>query len=828
MNHVKKIFISSLILLIILICIISGIIFGVINGHLDKQVTSLLEYSFEQRGVKAKFAGLSIKNKKLFIKSSLLELKNQSKIKIHDLSINFDFDLSKNIRKKLPVLIDINSDKAVFYSKNDQELVKFKIFGQNQFDIIRNKLVLDLTCVSDDATKNDKAKILYKTRILQNSTKTLNVETTIGESTIKLDIFQRGNIVTSEALFIQVPILAYKIFQHILPDHDIFFFMDHYTENGFIDGSFNVKLDISHLNSHVARDDIINGNFRIRDLKLTYDKDFPAISNIDSSLTIHGSNVRFDVHKAYSNKTLISDAIVTMDWQGVDKTTIIIDGVAKGPTTDFIDFVDYKIYQNLKAQDIDLRKFSSNADTKIAIKIPLKPKVPAIFDISTSIENAGIKIFAGQVLLKDAKLQGMFNGSKVIINGSGLINDYPSKINYEFNITNNPKDDFIDILKIESSVVAKKQVINILTFLSGSATVDFQYKGLKNGQNLITAKSKLDDLEFYIDKISIHKPIKKKAQLSLEYFVNQKSGNKIALSLVGEDQLKIVGSVIIKADKYILDFPTINHIDTDLKLKVTVDDKMIIADLLGEKLDMSKLNMMAFLTKDSDLLATNVKIDIAKLKLKNNIYVDDLKFNMMCSKTKCIDALASAMIKNKPVKFLLLDDKNLEKWQLNCENAGDLLKGLGLYNNMKYGKLDLTVNTKRYDIKKGEIIPILDGTFNFKRFTTTDTPFLTRLVSFISFPGILTFITNNKEITFSNMDGKFSYINDILTISKTSAQGLFFDFTMKGKIDTKERRYQLTGNVVPSLFLMSKIVTRIPIIGYILSKAFPYSVNSKY
>jgi uncharacterized protein YhdP len=98
----------------------------------------------------------------------------------------------------------------------------------------------------------------------------------------------------------------------------------------------------------------------------------------------------------------------------------------------------------------------------------------------------------------------------------------------------------------------------------------------------------------------------------------------------------------------------------------------------------------------------------------------------------------------------------------------------------------------------------------------------------VSLPGFISFVVNNKNVLFENMTGKFSYNGNIITLSDAEAQGPFFDFTMKGNIDTKKQQIKLTGNVIPSFFLISTIITKIPVVGKIFSKVAPYSLEVKY
>jgi uncharacterized protein YhdP len=176
-----------------------------------------------------------------------------------------------------------------------------------------------------------------------------------------------------------------------------------------------------------------------------------------------------------------------------------------------------------------------------------------------------------------------------------------------------------------------------------------------------------------------------------------------------------------------------------------------------------------------------------------------------------------------------------EEWRVSSTNAGALMKGLGMYDNVKAGNLMLVVGASRQEAKAGEQINIIKGRFTLQKFVTTKTPMLTRMVSFISFPGLMSSFSKNQNIAFKEMQGIFSYKDNKITIEDASAEGAFFDFTMKGSIDTAERVAQLKGQVTPSFFGVNTIAGNIPIIGQISSGGHrkglisaPYFVKTSY
>ena len=108
-------------------------------------------------------------------------------------------------------------------------------------------------------------------------------------------------------------------------------------------------------------------------------------------------------------------------------------------------------------------------------------------------------------------------------------------------------------------------------------------------------------------------------------------------------------------------------------------------------------------------------------------------------------------------------------------------------------------------------------------------------MSFVSLPGLMSAITNNKNISFTEMKGKFSYKDNIVNIYDGSATGAFLDLTIKGIIFTDEHKVKIKGTVIPSLYGINTIVHKIPVIGTIFGGkhrkgifSAPYSIEYKY
>ncbi|WP_425362586.1 DUF3971 domain-containing protein [Candidatus Tisiphia endosymbiont of Hybos culiciformis] len=839
---IKRFFINLSIIVCTIVVILSLLILSGSKGYLDKPIKKIIEFYLDKKNMKIRVGNLQIRHNILSIDKIFMDLANNTQGKISDFKISFFID---NITSKPLIHSIIDIDSFSLIAKDNQPIIDTKISAKYIVDFFENRVEteLNLSPIKNTTLLDSYGKKLpegegvcsYESKISITSKKSINCKLTFGDKVyLSFNSILDGSIIQASGNVENIPIMIYQIAEKIIPNNQVILFLQEYIKDGYIrNGEFDFNFDKNNLEKNIALETLVRAKLHVVDLEYKYDADFPPLRKIDTDITISGTSVKFILNKAYSSNSLISNGVITFDWQGMDKSNFVVSAIAKGSVIDLIDFMSNEDYNKVKQQGIDLKKITGTANSKIGIIIPLNPVMKNTYDISTIITGVNTKAFSDNVILKNAKITGTFNGYKLNLMGTGKINDYDSNFSYQYNIDDNNHDDYQHLLKVKTTIVGNNQKLGMFKLISGSSVLDFEYKEQQDKKSkynigFIKANANLKNLEFYIDKISVHKNLSNEAQLVLTGKLYDDLKGDINFDLSGENNLKIVGKVKIQDNKYDITLPIIAYGTTDLIGKLLLGKDSLSAEFQGKQLDLSKSNMMQFLEKEGDPKNIHLKVDVNRVRLKNNIMLDKLNLQIDCDKIKCFSGSLDSKIGTKSFKMLLTEKKDLEQWIVTCDNAGALFRGIGMYNNMKSGIINLTLDTKRHEVKKGEVIPILDGTFDIKRFVTTDMSFLTRMISFVSFPGFMSFILNNKDILFNNMTGSFSYIGNTVNIADTSATGPFFDFTMKGSIDTNKHQIKLKGNVIPSFFFASTIITKIPIIGNILSKVAPYSVELKY
>lgn len=733
-------------------------------------------------------------------------------------------------------------ENVILKSKNNQTLNIQQIDLRYNIAKSIQKLALIFSTTFNNAKTDDsnhlnaEADIIYKYNSLEIENAKINFDDT---STINFNFGYRKSLgkfdeVYTDGKLDKISVLKLKKFLGSIFHHDALNFIQDYIMDGHVVGTWQVKLDKEFLHKHIVKTQHLTGQFKLLNISLKYDKDFPTLTDINSDVIMDGSKLHFQINQGTSNQISIIKGHTILDWAEGDDTKVLINAIIKGKASDVLDFVPRHAITDLQKATIDLTRIRGNLNGSVDIVVPLKPNTPNTYDVNTMIDHVSLSILEDNVNLSEGKLSGKFDGKQITIKGIAKVNEFSSKLLYQMNLDTNQDHDHILQLQITCQNLENQSITHGVNVTKGSSIVNLNYTK-KDQKAKLTLDSELKNLEFDFDKIGMHKALGDKARLSIYNIDESPFPSKFAINLKGDNGLRLVGTAIFDHKSKELKFSEAKYGNTDLKADVIFTKDSMIAKVQGKSLDLSSSSMLHYLEKDSNGRATDLQIKIDNIILKQGIILDDFAMSIRCNNTQCFEGQLSSNIGARTLNMNLDTANNTEEWRIMTTNAGALLKGIGLYSNMKAGNLLMTLNTSRKEVHQGQQIPILEGHFVLEKFVTVKMPILTRLVSFISFPGLMSLVRNNRDVSFSKMSGTFSYKNNIIKINQCDADGGFFDFTAAGTIDTILHRIKLKGSVVPSLYGINTLVRNVPIIGKILSFGHrkgivyaPYSIDEKY
>lgn len=146
---------------------------------------------------------------------------------------------------------------------------------------------------------------------------------------------------------------------------------------------------------------------------------------------------------------------------------------------------------------------------------------------------------------------------------------------------------------------------------------------------------------------------------------------------------------------------------------------------------------------------------------------------------------------------------------LTSEDAGKFLRAVDMYENLLAGNLSITGA-----VDEREVAQPFTGKVNVSNFRVVNAPIAARVLSAASLTGLNDVLQGNG-ISFDELNGDFTYVNDVLSMSKFAANGTAVGVTANGSIDLAKSEIRLAGSIVP-IYALNSALGAIPILGDLL------------
>lgn len=173
-------------------------------------------------------------------------------------------------------------------------------------------------------------------------------------------------------------------------------------------------------------------------------------------------------------------------------------------------------------------------------------------------------------------------------------------------------------------------------------------------------------------------------------------------------------------------------------------------------------------------------------------------------------SLNGNVIKGKIFSANYVNDGKAGRLEVRAADAGNVLKKLGLLDNLRGGILNLSASrqgTKRDGAWHGKL--------GVSDFVLTKAPFMARLLTLASLTGISNMMSG-KGVEFHRLDMPFIYTSQRLKIVDARAVGSELGITGEGLVDLGEMKIDLEGTVVPA-YTINSILGHIPVLGAMLT-----------
>ena len=147
---------------------------------------------------------------------------------------------------------------------------------------------------------------------------------------------------------------------------------------------------------------------------------------------------------------------------------------------------------------------------------------------------------------------------------------------------------------------------------------------------------------------------------------------------------------------------------------------------------------------------------------------------------------------------------------VNSSNAGETLRGAGVFNTGVNGTMEIIADYGRKEDKLS-----IEGKMKARDFLISDSPGVSKLLEDEDFAKAREELKKGG-LTFEQFQMDFHQYNGVLDIKKGTAKGSSIGVTMSGKVDQAYNEVNIEGTIVPAYGLNS-LFSSIPIVGTILT-----------
>lgn len=152
------------------------------------------------------------------------------------------------------------------------------------------------------------------------------------------------------------------------------------------------------------------------------------------------------------------------------------------------------------------------------------------------------------------------------------------------------------------------------------------------------------------------------------------------------------------------------------------------------------------------------------------------------------------------------DAAGTRRLTVEAEDAGTTLRALGLFDDLRGGRLAMTGTFKDTEPDRP-----LTGRLKVKDYHIVKAPLLARLLNIMALTGIADAL-RGEGIFFSTLDAPFTWRDGTLQLTDAKAHGTSLGLTASGTVEVKAERVDVKGTIVP-FYVINSLLGRLPVIG---------------
>jgi hypothetical protein len=582
------------------------------------------------------------------------------------------------------------------------------------------------------------------------------------------------------------------------------------------------------------------GNVDVVDSNLNYLKGMPDIKNIYGHVTFSPRDLKVSIDKGVSDGVIMTGGQVLLTDLDKEDNFADIKIEAESSITDALKLIDNPPLGYASEMGLKPDSFEGTAETSLGLKFELKADLEPDevgVDVNAVLHDVRIpNIIQGKAVSAQA-LSLMVNNGGMRIEGNAEFDDIPVQLVWDENFgAKNYKSKYKLGFKYDAAFRKKfgLQQYSILNapYVIGDAAVEADITAYENNRYDVDVNADMVDTELNFGFLGLVKNWGEKARLNAKLILN---GSKLtSIPSLNFSKTDFVLKSKIDLDKNgavkVVEITNIQAPKTAARGKIefaNTKKQKIKVNISGTSYDLS----VFFASKSSgpqtgrakrpqkpakDELedVTDTDINIAVNRLWTNPTVSVRNFAGSAKLRNGIGIEEMHLIGNygsSPKSYLKLDYEprpNKEHMlSIDSNDAGDTLKVLHIYENMRGGRLN--IQALRQADKK------IVGHAKIRNFSVHNTPILAKLLTVASFSGIVNLLTG-EGLNFSHFDAPFTYENQVLSVKDGRAFGNVMGISGSGSYDRYYNELNVKGLFAPA-YSLNTLLGKIPLVGNLLS-----------
>lgn len=566
-------------------------------------------------------------------------------------------------------------------------------------------------------------------------------------------------------------------------------------------------------------DDAVNATIYFDRLGVEYHPDFPRVHSVAGTARIRKNELVIGVDDGQIGYSSMQDTSLKILNLFTPQRRLTVQGSVHGPVLDVFNFIP----KNATPEDwFNYSQATGSATTTVDISIPLHGQVryqDMHFNIHSNLQDVSMPVIYNFVPLTRGELKASFTGSTMRIEGNALLAESPSSMLFEAQIAPKQFDYSLQAKsQIQPGTFSAIGIEDVLTIQKGAVNINVGAKKIAQ-KSLFNVGMNFSPSSLHSRTFNFSKPLNEPMQINLTSTLDAQ-GN-ITISPLKLEGKQVGGTVTasfkkglsslqeLKAQQF--HFGQFNLFDASY----TIDHNQgFTASISGNSLDLRPINLQQSAHGESGRFLKSLNINVNKLYMKENVEFSKFRGNLECTQNSCTSAHFKAIIgKEAPFEATLTPVSDIKRnLVVITSDAGNVLRGVGLYSKLGGGKLYLDSDILLIRTDNGDIFNKINGTLEMKNFVALKTPAVANIITLSSLPGLLG-ILEKDTIPFDLLEGRFNAYQGVFQLNDLKATGPAMGVTSDGTINLAKNTIDLKGTIVPAVLGVNRLLGKVPVLG---------------